>query len=612
LWATAAALVLIVATTAGLLVVRSERAQAEPASLAVLPFKNMAAGSPYFAEGVAEEIADRLSREPQFKVAGRTSSDLFKNAADVQDVGRRLHVAYVLEGSVRSAGNQVRVDVALVDTRRGMRLWNQDFSGSLDDIFGIQDSIGQQVAAHLKKELIRQAPLAGTATTRGDVYSLYVTARALTKSREPAKLAAATDLLRQAVQLDPNYAPAWAQLALTIDLGKAYGHPDEPPSARSHQEDLGYAQRAISLAPGLGEAHAIYGLILGSDTLDADALRKHRQELETAVKLDPNDAYAWYWLSGDRRDALDFEGAESALRHTATIDPFFLLSASYADTAWDLGDRADALRFLKDRIANHPDPYGRYWGRLQLAGLQNNLPAAYQLAKAQDAIASPDQKPLIHGEMASILLQLGLFDQAAGLVPKDYIDLRRSWKLGRYDPVTPQSARDFWLNPDLDNPQLIPRLWVKEGHSSYLVSIYDHAFSSPEDMVSRFSHYIFMDYAPLLAIGLQQAGRHAEGMRILTIADSMCAQKIAHGRTPISFRVGCSRVAALMGRKDEAVHALEQAFHEGWRPGEEQLSRQADEPANVLIRDDPRLKRIDAEIVRELAAQRRQLLAAGL
>jgi TolB-like protein len=143
LWAMAAVLGLILAVAVSLFILRPGQAEAEPASLAVLPFKNMSAGDPYFAEGVAEEIANQLGREPQFKVAGRTSSALFKDAADFRDVGRRLHVAYVLEGSVRSAGDQVRVVVSLVDTREGTRMWSQDFRGKLDDIFAIQDRIGQ-------------------------------------------------------------------------------------------------------------------------------------------------------------------------------------------------------------------------------------------------------------------------------------------------------------------------------------------------------------------------------------------------------------------------------------------------------------------------------------
>ena len=237
LWAGLAALAIIVAAAVAAILLRSNAGEAEPASLAVLPFKNLAAGDPYFAEGVAEEIADRLSREPQFKVAGRTSSALFKDAADFKDVGRRLHVAYVLEGSVRSAGRQVRVNVALVDARKGMRLWNQDFRGDLNDIFAIQDSIGEQVAAHVKKQLVPQV-LPSTMKTSGEVYGLYVTARSLMNLREPAKIEAAADLMRTAVKQDPNFAPGWAQFALATQLAQFYGHEGEEVANAPRAESL--------------------------------------------------------------------------------------------------------------------------------------------------------------------------------------------------------------------------------------------------------------------------------------------------------------------------------------------------------------------------------------
>lgn len=608
----AGGVMLVIAGALTFPVVRYFRADAQPASLAVLPFKNMAAGDSYFAEGVAEEIANQLSREPQFKVAGRTSSNLFKDAADLQDVGRRLHVAYLLEGSVRSAGQQVKVDVSLVDTRNGMRLWNQDFQGSLNDIFAIQDRIGHEVAAHLSKQLIPHSPLVGTTTTRGDVYSLYVTARQLMNLREPAKIAAATDLLRQAVRLDPNYAPAWAQLALSIELGRAYGQDDPSAHRISNEEQIGYAKRAISLAPNLGEAHAIYGLLLETDTNDAKLLRESGQELEKAVKLNPNDALAWYWLSDRRFDASDFGGALAAIRYTASIDPFFIFSLKYSFEAWELDHREDALRFIDDRAANHPDPFSRESALQFLSFLKNDLVGAYRHSKAEYEVGSVDQKPIAQKDMGAALLELGLYDQAEQFVSKEIVASRRSWTLPNEAPVTKQSALDFWLEHDELSPKLFPRLWVKEGRSKRLVDLYDQVFTSPEDMASRFPHITFVEYAPLLAIGFQQAGRHAEGIRFLMIANAMCESAIGRGPSPRWFRVRCSRVGALMGRKDEALEMLERAFAQGWRPWDGEFPKQADEPAYVLVRSDPRLARMDAQIAQELAEQRRRLLQSGL
>ena len=608
LLAAAAALVLIIAASVALLVVRSERMLAEPASLAVLPFKNMSAGDPYFAEGVAEEISDQLSREPQFRVTGRTSAGLFKDAADLSDVGRRLHVAYVLEGSVRSAGQQVRVDVSLVDTKQGVRLWSQNFRGSLNDIFAIQDSIGQQVAAHVRRQLIPSIQPSAMKTS-GDVYSLYVTARSLMRQREPGKLDAAVDLLKRAVKADPNYAPVWARLALAEQLYGFYADQDQ--SAASRAEHIRYAEHAIALAPKLADAHAILGLFL-SDSLNAQETRRARQELETAVRLDAGNAEAWYWLATLRLGNLEFAAALDALRRTATIDPFFVNSRQFPELAWEMGHRDEAVRFLDNRIANNPDPFMREMARSQLALLRYDLAGAYEDAKSALGVAQPDVKQAAEGPMASVLLQLGLFDNAERFVPKPIVDMFRgklTFPKG-FRQEFPDAA-GFWLFSAGEDHRL-PRVLVKTGKSRELVGLYDEAFSSPADMASRYPRSGFVLTAPVLAIALQQVGRGHEGARIIVTADAMCRKSLGVAPTPVSFRVMCSRVEALAGRPEEAIRVLEQAVADGWRPSEGEYAAVTDEPAYASLRTDPRMKHIDAVIAADIARERRELVRVGI
>jgi TolB-like protein/Tfp pilus assembly protein PilF len=568
----------------------------------------MSAGSPYFAEGVAEQISDELSREPQFRLTGRTSADLFKDAADLRDVGRRLHVAYVLEGSVRSAGQQVRVDVALVETRKGVRLWTEDFQGSLNDIFAIQDRIGEQVAAHVRRQLTRQVASSATRTS-GNVYGLYLTARSLMRQREPGKLDAALDLLRQAVKLDPNYAPALARLALAEQLSQFYSSPTQ--TGAPQEQQLRYVEHAIALAPNLADAHAILGLFL-SDTLNEQQRNRARQELETAVKLDPGDAEAWYWLSNLRAGNLEFAGALDALRRTASIDPFFVQSQHLPPLAWEMGYRDEAGRTLENTIANSPDPFSREIAQAQLAILRYDLSGAYEYGKAAREVAPSDLKDVAEGPMATTLLRLGLLDEAERFAPKQLVDLRR----GKF--TFPQSLRqvfpsasDFWLF-NADEEHLVNRVLLKTGRSGDLVALYDAAFSSPADMARRYSHLGFVRNAPWLAIALQQVGRVHDGGRIIVIADGLCGNAIRAGRTPVSFRAMCSRVAALMGRNDEAIRMLEQAVGEGWRPSEGEYPAVSDEPAYANVRSDPRMEQIDARIAADIDRERRELLASGI
>lgn len=614
-WAAAVVLTLIAAAAIAAFLLREREAKAEPASLAVLPFKNMAAGDPYFAEGVAEEIADQLSREPQFKIAGRTSSELFKNAADVRDVGRKLRVAYVLEGSVRSAGQQVRVDVALVDAKAGMRVWSQDFHGSLNDIFAIQDSIGQQVAEHVRKQLVRGA--GPTTKTSGEVYSLYVTARSLMRQREPSKIDAGIALLRRAVKIDPNYAPAWARLSLALSLQETYGEEHGPfASEKEEKEKLAYAERAIALAPNLAEAHAVLGLQLGSNRqMDAAKIRKGRAELEKAVSLNPNDPEPWYWLHYVRLSNLDFDGALDALRRSARIDPFFFLVGEHLPTlAWDMGYREEAIQFLKDRIANHPDPFIREIARVQLADLPNDHSSAYEYAKKARQIALPDVRPIAEKRMGTLLLRLGLFDQAERWVPPDVVNM---WRGKLTFPKGPREAfpiaLDFWRFMDpTDGPHVMPRLLLKVGRAREIVGFYDEAFTSPQNMAARYSNLGLVELAPVTAIALQQVGRVHEGARILLLADGMCRRAVQGDHSPMSFRVSCSRLWAVLGQKERAIGTLQRAFAQGWRPDDAESQTLAEEPAYAVIRDDPRIKRIDAMLAAEQTRERRELVAAGL
>jgi TolB-like protein len=569
----------------------------------------MAAGDPYFAEGVAEEIANQLGREPQFKVAGRTSSALFKDAADLRDVGRRLHVAYILEGSVRSAGDQVRVAVSLVNTKNGARMWSQDFRGSLDDIFAIQDSIGQQVAAHVKRRLVAQTASGDALKTTGDVYSLYVTARSLIRTREPAKLSAAVDLLQRAVKLDPNYAPAWARLAQALHMSRFYGHEYEPMSGRTRPDELEAVQRAVSLAPGLAEAQAVVWLLSDAPNMSKDMKQRGRLALERAVKLDPTDSQSWYWLYIVREKDLDFEGALAAVRRTAEIDPFFTFSDKYAVLAWDMGERAAATRFMADRIRDHPDPYIRERSREILANVRADWSAVYGHLKRVRELASPDMRPYSNLGMGLMLMRVGLIDAARP-------HFEDPWVLDLWTgkPPPPEEVRGLdpdgiWRNLPV---QLLTRVLINNGRAAEIVSLYDRAFDAPGEVVERTGKLEFVTVAPVAASALREVGRNDEAMILLTTADGLCAAAMKRGRTPMSFQVDCSRSAAMLGRTDESIQMLERALRTGWRPEGGWSYRFVDEPVYRTMRDDPRLKRLGAFVLAENARERRELLAAGV
>ena len=608
IWAIAAALVLVLATVASLFVLRSYRAETEPASLAVLPFKNMSAGDPYFAEGVAEEIANQLGREPQFKVAGRTSSALFKDAADVRDVGRRLHVAYVLEGSVRSAGDEVRIAVSLVDTRRGSRLWSQNFRGRLDNIFAIQDQIGQQVAVQVKRRLVAKGAGAALVST-GEVYRLYVTAKSMTRLREPEKLVKALGLLQRAVKLDPNYAPAWTELALVTQLSHYYGREDESDALAYRPEIVRQAEHAIALAPQFARGHAVLGTLLSSYSADRGRQRRGKAELEQSVNLDPNDAEAWYWLHNLRVRDLDFQGALAAIRRTAEIDPFFVFSNYYPDLAWEMGDHQGALSFLLERAKDHPQAYIREQARQQVAVLQRNWSAAYLYGKRARELAPPDMKAYDDDRLGIALLRAGLLNEAAEHLP-DFVAILRSGKAPPLSQLSEGEPPQFWRR---EIAPLFGRLLINTGRARDLVSLYDRAFSSPSAMRSGLADdRTFVQVAPMAAAGLLEIGRSDDATGLLKMTDALCGQAMRKGRTTWDFQIMCTHAWAMLGQRDRVVRTLNGAIAAGWRPTLAWSSKFTDEPVYKRVADEPRLKQLGLFLAAEIDRERRELLAAGV
>ena len=200
----------------------------EKPSIAVLPFTNMS-GDPeqgYFADGMAEDITTALSKVWWFSVAARNSAFAYKGkAVDVREVGRELGARYVLEGSVRKAGNQVRITAQLLDSTTGHHVWAERYDRELADTFAVQDEITEQVVAAIGPQLYTAEGLRAKrkAPESFDAWECVVRALALLNSRARADIQAARVLLNKAVLIDPGYAKAHSLLSFAITLGVHMG-----------------------------------------------------------------------------------------------------------------------------------------------------------------------------------------------------------------------------------------------------------------------------------------------------------------------------------------------------------------------------------------------------
>ncbi len=273
-----------------------EAADLDSRRIAVLPLKNMSPdpNDEYFADGMTEELITSLSSVKELTVIARTSVMQYKNAPKrIADIGRELSVGTMIEGSVRKAGNRVRITVQLIDARNEGHLWAQNYDKELDDVFTVQSEVAQKVADALKVRLVEAEvrKLEKGASKSPEAYNTYLKGMFYWNKRTPEGLKKAAELFEQAVALDPTFALAYAGVAQAYQVTAA-NHYDDPevyyPKAKE------YALRALSLDDDLVEAHtALASTAVG---LDRD-LVKAESEFRRAIELNPNYATAHQWYS---------------------------------------------------------------------------------------------------------------------------------------------------------------------------------------------------------------------------------------------------------------------------------------------------------------------------
>lgn len=295
-------------------------------SIAVLPLENLS-GNPedeYFSDGMTDELMTALSSVPGLRVASRTSAFVFKGSrnADVREIGRRLNVMTVLEGTVRRGGNRLRVRTQLTNVGDGLALWSESYEREPKDVFQVQDEISQAVVRALTPTLTggAAAHLARRGTVNLAAYDLYLRARfAFNKFTEPA-LRESIRLYEEALGQDPRYPLAWAGIAESwLYLADDYV---APRGAYPKAKDA--ALRALELDSTLAEAHAVLGIVLLSYEWD---LRRGGAELRQALAVDPKLFLAQFGYHGYLIATGQLDSAAAVLTHAQSLDPLSVLNA---------------------------------------------------------------------------------------------------------------------------------------------------------------------------------------------------------------------------------------------------------------------------------------------
>ena len=348
-------------------------------SIAVLPFVNMSRDeeNEYFSDGLSEELLNVLAKIPELKVTGRTSSFAFKGKQeDLRDIGHKLGVSTLLEGSVRKAGSRVRITAQLINVADGFHLWTETYDRVLDDIFAVQDDIARSVSQALHVTLLGRS--AASPGMSAESFPLVLQANHFAWQNSGPALSRAVVLYQEAIAKDPENARAWAGLALALSYQAGYGHADVHESVREARKA---AERALALDNGLAESHTAMGVVLASFEF------RFREGLESVRRA-------------------------RALAPGATIP--MVLNSFYEGA---LGDLAEALRL--GRRAQEVDPLNPevHTNRARLESWASNLEAAGEAY--QRALELTPNAVAIHSSMGLMFLHRGMGDRALPEIMKE-------------------------------------------------------------------------------------------------------------------------------------------------------------------------------------------------
>ena len=346
-------------------------------SIAVLAFTDMSpeGDQEYLADGIAEELLNLLARTPEIRVVSRSSAFSFKGQdIDIQTVASKLNVAHVLEGSVRKSGNQIRITANLIETRTDTNVWSNSYDRTLSDIFAIQDEISRDVVESLKINLLGEAPKGKQ--TDPEAYSLYLQGKYLNNLRGEQNLENAITAFRQALSIDPEYAPAWVGLQLAYSLQIFH-------SLRTREENLPLALDAIEKALALDQdlASAWAGLAYLKRTYEWDWHGAH-EAIQTALKLEPNNVEVLQPAAAIASTLGRLSDSIALYERCVEIDPL----------------RVGAIKSLGDRYrhaSRFDDAYAAY---RQVQTLNPGYPGVHTLLSAIHLLEGQPEKALLELE----------------------------------------------------------------------------------------------------------------------------------------------------------------------------------------------------------------------
>ncbi len=548
-------------------------------SIAVLPFSTIVAEAEpetaYFGEGVAEEILNALSKIEGLRVAARTSSFNFREY-DVRQVGEALNVSVVLQGTVRRAGDQIRISTQLVDTASGFQIWSDVYDHKLQDVFIIQEQIAHAIVKALRLKLLgsSSAPLINPGTDNSQAYDKYLEGRKLLQAHTPSAAQRAISIFGEALEFDPEYAQAYTGLADSWIVLRDVGNLS---LLEATQESHAAITRALQLNVSLPEAQASLGLcILGGGDKDVAA-----RQFQKAIDLDPEYSDGYLLQANLLRDQGYLAEATRVYSQALALDPFnpailenqALLSAfqgrfDVAKEQLEFVQQKDQGRLTASLTAS------RIWA---LSGDRQKA-----LEQAQRAVELVSESPIALAALVETHVLLGHLDQAQAALGRmnevapdneTAIIANQRFYLMTGDYAALDSLAEARIKPFIDNPGwggsdlvLERASWAATarlalGDSDGARQLLEAVIKDPDHLDP---HPAAVRTLALLARARSMEGDHQGAAETATIAGQLLERALSEGWAGNQLEYTRATLSASTGATAEAMEHLKEAVDTGW------------------------------------------------
>ena len=557
-----------------------------------------------------------LARNPQLVVLGpNTSEELAGKGSDAI----RKAADYLVEASVRTAANRIRVTTSLVRSKDSAEIWSQTFDRKLDDVFALQSEIAQQIEGRIRGRLARGGGIKPeNIATTGEVYALYSAARATIRGRDVTRYDEALKQLEQVIAKDPNFAPGWATLSVAATFGIGQLDPKNAAEREAREKAAPqpavhinraeeYARRAIALAPNLAAGHAALGFALGARAPEAKAA------LKRAVALDPSDVEALNWLAAGYDKPGEEKERLKLYSRIVEIEPLWWPAILNKLSILLEQDNFAAAEQERARLEKLGSTLLAGMVGISIADAKGDFSEAARIGISTFNAVPPNERGILGYELGFLLLKLGYFDEVQNNfdvpAPAPYLwrNDPRGLDILEAEQLTPEQF--FTMGP---LSQSASRVYLLSGRGARLAELFLKGPGSAEGLEEVAGLGELVVLGPSIALALRQTGEPAEADRLLSVANMAVARlyKPAKPTRALAAEQNAvtARIYAVQGHKSEALDHLSLAVQSGWVPDPPSLPTDiALDPPLALLKGDPRFESSRQKILDRIGIERAEL-----